>query len=114
MSDRTIASISALGSAPGVRLTSNGDPTPDPTPERHGERPIDRAQWTRYSPGNKDRCMICSRKGDIQVVLTATEIGAGRGANLVTQRFVFCNDHGLLRFGDALGKLKSQSGRTDL
>lgn len=68
------------------------------------EQPLDLASWRRYSKSNKDRCMVCGNPAVVSVRLTASPLTRGGNA-LAAHQFLYCHDHGIMRFGEALIRL---------
>jgi hypothetical protein len=66
---------------------------------------IDRAMWSRYATANTDHCAECGRRAEVAVSLVATEVGGKTGKAVVHRKVYLCDEHGQLRYGDALRKL---------
>lgn len=66
---------------------------------------IDRAMWERYSVNNRDHCEVCGRRAQVVVILTASELGAGKSARIASRSVYYCDTHGQQRYGDSLRKL---------
>lgn len=69
-------------------------------------RVLDRAQWDRFKTTG-DRCLVCGNKS---IVLSSIELtGDKGGAQLARDKVLFCNEHGLQRYGAGLRAVQTGS-----
>lgn len=66
----------------------------------------DRGRGSFTSPSNTDRCIVCGHAAAVVITVDASIIGKGSGRNIVSNRVFFCDEHGMLRYGDSLRALQ--------
>lgn len=70
---------------------------------------IDRAEWKRFADKG-GRCLVCGHAAVLSMTITARELtGEKGGANLATETVHFCHEHGIMRYADALNKMRGTS-----
>lgn len=67
---------------------------------------LDRAEWKRFADKG-GRCLVCGHTAVVSVSITSTELTGDKGGSQLAREVIhFCHDHGIMRYADALNKLR--------